>query len=274
MNDVFYTNRIFIDNHVLKDSSVIETDNKLYSLVNNISSVGYKINTSLLNFITGEGMEFVKDVLIAGDYEHPLINGKRQSKLTKREETILQTFLSKKNAQDHIIQIAEVYSKVHEFFIPVRLDSRGRLYCLTDYLNYQSTDLAKSLLLFSRGEKIYKHSLDGYDLYLKLYGANCFGNKLDKKSAEDRLKWVDDNIEGIKNYKNGELIKKAENKFLFIAFCLEFEKYLKCLENHSLDSFITHLPIQLDATCNGFQHLALLCLDSDLAVELNLSESS
>ena len=41
-----------------------------------------------------------------------------------------------------------------EFYIPTRIDNRGRLYANTDYLNYQSSELAKSLLLFSEGEKI------------------------------------------------------------------------------------------------------------------------
>jgi DNA-directed RNA polymerase, mitochondrial len=60
---------------------------------------------------------------------------------------------------------------------------------------------------------------------------------------------------------------------LFIAFCFEYTKYLESLRNTE-DYFETHLPIQLDATCNGYQHLSLLSLDHDLAKELNLTKSS
>jgi DNA-directed RNA polymerase len=73
----------------------------------------------------------------------------------------------------------------------VRLDYRGRLYCIVEYLNYQNIELAKSLLEFSVGEKVYlnKCSALGNDAinYLKIFGANNYGNKLDKKSFYDRI---------------------------------------------------------------------------------------
>lgn len=56
---------------------------------------------------------------------------------------------------------------------------------------------------------------------------------------------------------------------MFIAFCFEFIKYYNSL--FSKDTFyITHFPIQLDATCNGYQHLSLLTGDEPLAMQLNL----
>lgn len=76
------------------------------------------------------------------------------------------------------------------------------------------------------------------------------------------------------NYENGKLIEQYENKFLFTSFCVEFKKWCN-FYHHSSDSFFnTHLPIQLDATCNGFQYLILLSGETNLRKQLNLTKSS
>jgi len=48
----------------------------------------------------------------------------------------------------NILELALIFKNVPEFYIPVRIDNRGRVYCLVDYLNYQGIKLAKALLLF------------------------------------------------------------------------------------------------------------------------------
>ena len=99
------------------------------------------------------------------------------------------------------------------------MDFRGRIYCEASYLNYQSTELAKSLLLFSKGEIIYKCDEQSI-AFLKRFGANCYGQ--DKKSYKDRIEWVNENIDDILNFSNGKLIKEAESKLLFtVEACLK-----------------------------------------------------
>lgn len=56
---------------------------------------------------------------------------------------------------------------------------------------------------------------------------------------------------------------------MFIAFCFEYLKYNNSLLNNDT-YYISHFPIQLDATCNGYQHLSLLTGDEPLAGHLNL----
>lgn len=167
-----------------------------------------------------------------------------------------------------------MFFNIPEFFFINRIDNRGRLYCVTEYLNYQSTELAKALLLFSKPNPIYRFGNEMGLLYFKVYGANCFGNKKDKLSTKDKGEWVDSNIEKIINYENGELIEQPENKFLFTAFCVEFKKWWNFYNRSSDTFFNTHLPIQLDAACNGFQHLVLLSGETNLRKPLYLTQAN
>lgn len=265
INDVKVTDKMIIRNWELKKSSIVQDPNVVYDLVNNINSVGFKINKDMLNFIYtyGEKFELLLNEDINFDFSKPI---------NKTDYTEIESYVSKLDLQDNILGLAELYSNIPEFYIPVRIDERGRMNCVNQYLNYQSTELAKSLLLFSKAELLHKNDTKAIN-YLKAYGANCFGNKLDKKSWVERSKWTDDNLQDIINYTNGKLIKQADNKLLFVAFCIEYNKWLKSYDNIESYYFETHLPIQLDATCNGYQHLSLLISDYDMAKELNLTKS-
>ncbi len=266
LNDVRYTDELIKSKWNLKDTSKIRDKNVIYSLVNNINSVGFKINKDVLDFIYSYDKQY--NLLYIDNVEHLLL----KPKLNKYENIELESFLSKKKLQENILGLAKAYSNIHEFYLPVRLDFRGRVNCVSQYLNYQSSELAKSLLLFSKPEKIIKTNTRALS-YLKAYGANCFGNKLDKRSWNERMKWVDDNLDDIINFRNGKLILQSENKLLFIAFCFEYNRLLQSYNNDNY-SFETYLPIRLDATCNGYQHLALLSLDPNLAQEVNLTKST
>ena len=65
-------------------------------------------------------------------------------------------------------------------------------------------------------------------------------------------------------------MNKAKDKLLFLAFCMQYSRYVDFLNNQNTFDFHTYLPIQLDATCNGFQHLALLSNEDTLFKKLNL----
>jgi len=177
---------------------------------------------------------------------------------------------SKLTLQENILGIANLFKK-RTLYFPIRLDNRGRIYCEASYLNYQSTDLAKSLLLFDRPGIIKRNDEKGIN-YMKVYGANCYGNGIDKQTFKKRIEWVDKNTEEILNYRKGNILSKCKNKELFLAFCMEYERYINFISDETLKEFKTYLPIQLDATCNGFQHLALLSNENKLFEELNLTK--
>jgi DNA-directed RNA polymerase len=157
-------------------------------MVNQISSVGYKINIQVLEFILEKGLDY--SLILDPNFKHPLsIKIENGNKLTKLEKSTLESFLSKRQLEMNVLGLALIFKYVPQFYIPVRLDNRGRIYCMVDYLHYQSIELAKSLLLFSKGERIYKNNTQSID-YLKIFGANCYGNGIDKKTYVDRVEWV------------------------------------------------------------------------------------
>jgi DNA-directed RNA polymerase len=87
----------------------------------------------------------------------------------------------------NVLSIAETFSKVEYIYFPVRLDFRTRIYCVTDFFDYQKSDLAKGLISFGKPGHITKFDSEAIK-YFKAYGANMFGYNMDKKSLNYRVK--------------------------------------------------------------------------------------
>ena len=268
LNDDMYTENMIIDKVAYKHTSKILKDNIIYKTVNNMSSTPFKVNKDLLDYLLRYNSEH--QLLISPDYVHEYEIVKLR---TKSQEKEYQSFLSKKVLQEFVINIAQTYSNVSEIYFPVKLDNRGRIYTVPSYFNYQSTELAKALISFAIPGTIHRNDDKAIE-YLKAYGANCFGNGLDKKSYTKKLEWIENNKDNILNYHNSPLLNVADDKFLFLAFCIEMNRFYRFLSQDSIHVFKTYLPIQLDGTCNGFQHLALLSNETDVFGKLNLLEST
>lgn len=213
-------------------------------------SVSFKVNTDLLRYLLLTSDKY----LINEDYVHPTTLIDKPTKGQKKEYT---QFLSQKLLEKYIINLAKTYSTVPEIYYPLKLDNRGIMYPLPAYFHYQGCELAKALLLFSKPDIINRNDATSIE-YLKSYGSVCFGNGLNLYSYEKRLEWVNKNWDRIIYFENNSIIDESENKFLFLAFCFEMRRFNNFLQNENITQFKTYLPIQLDGTCNGFQHLALL----------------
>lgn len=265
LNDVEKTESLLINKANYKQDSDIVKGNIIYDMVNNINKTSYKINNEVLEFIQDYGVDYglIEDV----NKKHPLEDIKRN----KRQDKVYRAYKSKIILEQNILGIANTFVNMSIYF-PVRLDQRGRIYCEPLYFNYQSSDLAKSLISFTFPGIINRKDTNAIE-YFKAYGANCYGHGLDKKSYTKRGEWLDNNIADILDYNNGKLLTKAKNKCLFLAFCMEYARFTEFLEQDNIE-FQTYLPIQLDATCNGFQHLALLSSETKIFKELNIYKTS
>lgn len=269
LNGIEYLDEIILSNWELSTSTTLLNDNQICDMVNKMNSIAFKINVDVLKFIVINNDKY--NFYVNPDYVHPL-EIEEKDKLSTKKKNILLKFKSIRFLEQNILSLAFIYKDIPKIYLPIKLDYRGRIYCVTEFLNYQGSELAKGLLKFAVEEKV--NIDDKWAInYLKIYGANNYGNKLNKKSLKDRIKWVDDNLANIINFNNGVLLNEAENKILFIAFCFEFKKYWFALNNKE-KFFLTSLPIQFDASCNGFQHLCMLIDDVALSEQLNLNKSN
>lgn len=60
---------------------------------------------------------------------------------------------------------------------------------------------------------------------------------------------------------------------MFLSFCFEYRRFVEFMNKKDVTVFYTYLPIELDASCNGYQHLVLFLLIK-LLNKLNLSNST
>ena len=206
----------FLDNKVIKNDIVtgsnyhghkLENRDNIYKAVNNISSIKFNINKDLFNYIENEGKYLL-------DSYNP------QNKLQL----------------DLTMKIAKIYYNI-PFYLNTSCDWRGRIYTNSFFISYQGGDLSRSLVEFDNGEVLNKKGLE----YLKIFGANCYGDNMNKDSFSNRIKWVNKNITKIINL-DKTLISEANNPIHFAYFCINMKK----LHNNKA---LINIPIFLDG-CN------------------------
>jgi len=160
------------------------------------------------------------------------------------------------------LAIAEQFAQFERFYIPHHLDSRGRLYPVTP-LNLQGADYIKGLLEFADGKPIGTEGIK----WLKIHTANLFG--IDKVPFEDRIQWVNDNIHALLSSAIDPLTcdfwTTADKPIQAFAACLELLGV--AMEG---ERYISRIPIALDGSCSGLQHLgaAFRCEVTAKAVNL------
>lgn len=165
------------------------------------------------------------------------------------------------------MNIARQFKNEPEMFFVYTLDFRGRVYPVQSYLNPQGDDVSKGLLEFSEGKPLTDRGV----YWLKVQLANKYG--VDKVSFEDRVAWVDEHeqyiLDSARRPLNGEKFwTEADSPFQFLAACFEYLGY-----HEEGSSYISHLPIAMDGTCNGLQHFSAMLKDRKGAKATNLLPS-
>jgi DNA-directed RNA polymerase, mitochondrial len=145
---------------------------------------------------------------------------------------------------------------VPRFYYPHQIDHRGRAYPVPQLINPQSDDAGSAQLEFADGKPLGENGAH----WLAIHLANCFwkGNKV---SFQTRRGWVTEHEREILAFAEDPLREhrfwhEADKPWNFLRACLEWKGY----REHG-PGFVSHLPISMDGTCNGYQHLSAMGLD-------------
>lgn len=162
-------------------------------------------------------------------------------------------------------EIAEKFIN-REFYFPHMLDFRGRMYPIATYLQPQGNDLARGLLTFAKGQPVGENGG-----WLAIHLANHFG--ADKLSYDDRIKWVEEREQMWRDIVSDPLghhhlwLPATGRKHHWQGLAAVFE-WVRFLDEGP--EMISSLPIHIDGTCNGIQHLSAMMLDEVGGAAVNL----
>lgn len=169
--------------------------------------------------------------------------------------------------------IANMYAD-KEFYFPHMLDFRGRMYPIPTYLQPQGNDLARGLLTFAHGRPLGEHG--GY--WLAINVANTWGN--DKVPYQERVDWVMSRVDLLRSIARDPMSNLAwasppsnggpSKPWQCLAAIIEF---IAALDSGKGDDKVSSLPIHVDGTCNGIQHLSALMRDEVGGQSVNLMPS-
>jgi DNA-directed RNA polymerase len=156
-------------------------------------------------------------------------------------------------------------------WFPHFLDFRMRFYPMVQGLHPQCDDAGKSLLEFADGQPLGERGLH----WLAVRLANTYGQ--DKLPLKQRVEWVKDHHREIIDSANDPLDGQRfwadtdEEPWGFLATAREWAAA------HVLTDpgdYVSHLPVQLDGSCNGLQHLSAMGRDPIGAVATNVAANT
>ena len=202
-----------------------------------------------------------------------------------------------KNAEfNAIMRKAEILSKEDEFSQYIELDYRGRCYSAEGYLNYQGNDIARGLMRFAEVRVVSDKGLR----WMAIHTANCFNRSytidelseldwltedyvsmlkeqgleditVDKMTLTDREMWTWKNLTEIVQIGRDRVFYECGSPVLFLSCAIEWHKYIESQIGGY--PFYSALPIPVDGSNNGWQHLAAMSKDKQAGELVGLTDT-
>jgi DNA-directed RNA polymerase len=229
--------------------------------INKLQSVPWRINTRVLDVLNSLPNDPVED------------NEERE----KRRK-------SKQVEKDFIKEKSNRLRDKAAFYQMIDTDYRGRLYYSETIMNFQGSDYARGVMEFAIGKPMtpagnywlavhtacsrnqsYKVNEipdwceEDYASYLKREGLDTIS--VDKMTLDDRAAWTSHHIDEIlERGENLDILHDAEKPLSYLACCIEWYDMNKAIEEGR--EHMSHLPIPIDGSNNGWQHLGAISKDT------------
>lgn len=169
------------------------------------------------------------------------------------------------------VDIAKNMQHEKAIFFPHTMDFRGRIYPVAHHFMPQGDDVCRGLLEFATGKPI---GVEG-SVWLAIHGANCLGEwneqKTSKLTLQERVELI--NTLGPRIYETSKAPLQdtwwasADDPVQFLAFILEWGAWCDAGNDYT---YVSHLPVSVDGTCNGLQHFSAMFRDEIGGSAVNL----
>jgi DNA-directed RNA polymerase len=211
---------------------------RVLRVVNALQATSWRVNTELRGWMA-------RCVERAADDDHPMWSA----------------------AAARLAECADLATEPRLFF-PYKLDYRGRAYCVPESFQPQGDDAARALLEFAVGKPLG----DRGAFWLAVHLADLNGGPASRGTLDERTAWTSANETDILAAAADPIgfpfWRSAKKPWAFLRACLEWAAYRRDGVGH-----VSHLPVSVDGTCNGFQHLAALARDERTGRDVNLLAS-
>lgn len=240
-------------------------DQPWVNAVDKLQRTGWRVNRRVYDTLLG-----TKDLFVSTD---PILDNDAKE-MKRRSKNVEWGFIMTK---------AKMLYDEDVFYQYLQADYRGRLYYSEPFLNFQGSDLARGMLKFARGKPMTESGL----FWLAVHTASSFNQSyqiddipewcegdyksylleeglesisVDKFKLEDRVRWVNENMNVIIEAGKQQLIaEEAEKPVSFLSCCIEWFDYNNAVNENRIH--MTHLPIPIDGSNNGWQHLGAISKD-------------